>query len=514
MQYSNYNDLEKLIGLKKQKDINRQGILFKTKYNNYFYDTGTGKVILLDSESKIIIQALLDKEVTVEEFTQVLFRRKMREKANELIKFIEKENILSNAPIDHFLPLGDYLSEENMKCEQIIIELTGNCNLRCKYCIYNQHYTGNRNFNTSNIDFETARKGMEFVYRHRDSEQLAITFYGGEPLMNYSVMKQCIDYALENFTDCNLSFSFTTNLTLMTEERAEYLAQIPNLSILISIDGPEEIHNAARVYKNNMPTFSDAFRGLQTLSKAVNKYQNTSLIFNSVLMPPYTRSKFEEINSFFESLNFLPENTKVQATYPSPGSIPEHYYKEKERSGSDPYVDSIDWISWAKEKATDKPIIKNRRNLYSTVLETSLVRIHNRPLYDKPLGINFQNGCCIPGQRRLYLCTDGTYKICERIGNSPSIGNVKDGINLNAIKKYYLSDYEDASLEDCSKCWAIHLCDLCFASCYEKNGINIETKKSLCGEVRSRFKRWLSEYYETLECNPKRIEEISDIKVV
>ena len=55
---------------------------------------------------------------------------------------------------------------------------------------------------------------------------------------------------------------------------------------------------------------------------------------------------------------------------------------------------------------------------------------------------------------------------------------------------------------------------MCFASCYNENGIDKEAKRLLCGEVRSRFKRWLSEYYETLECNPQRIEEISHIKVV
>ena len=85
---------------------------------------------------------------------------------------------------------------------------------------------------------------------------------------------------------------------------------------------------------------------------------------------------------------------------------------------------------------------------------------------------------------------------------------------MELIRKYYLEDYEEASIEDCSKCWAIHLCDVCFASCYNENGIDKEAKRLLCGEVRSRFKRWLSEYYETLECNPQRIEEISHIKVV
>lgn len=45
----------------------------------------------------------------------------------------------------------------------------------------------------------------------------------------------------------NLSFSFTTNLTLMTDEIADYLASVPGMNIVLSIDGPEDIHNASRV---------------------------------------------------------------------------------------------------------------------------------------------------------------------------------------------------------------------------------------------------------------------------
>lgn len=87
----------------------------------------------------------------------------------------------------------------------------------------------------------------------------------------------------------------------MTKERAEYFAKIPNLSILVSIDGPEEIHNMARVYRNNMPTFEDAFNGLRVLAEAIKKNHNASLIFNCVLMPPYTKEKFEKINTFLKA---------------------------------------------------------------------------------------------------------------------------------------------------------------------------------------------------------------------
>lgn len=112
-------------------------------------------------------------------------------------------------------------------------------------------------------------------------------------------MRQCIDYSLEKMKDVELSFSFTTNLTLMTEEIAEYLAKVPRLSILLSMDGPEEIHDLARVKRNKQGSFQDAFTGLQILAEAVKKYNNTHLGFNAVLMPPYTVERFNKINDFF-----------------------------------------------------------------------------------------------------------------------------------------------------------------------------------------------------------------------
>ena len=215
----------------------------------------------------------------------------------------------------------------------------------------------------------------------------------GKPLVNFKVMKQCIDYALANLTECNLSFSFTTNLTLMTEKIADYLGQVPNLSIVLSMDGPAE--------------------------------------------------------------------------YPSKGTVPESYYLELQEKGYD---------------------------------------------VNAPINISYCNGCCIPGQRRLYVCTDGTYKVCERVGDSPSIGNVDNGVDTEAIKKYYLHEYEEKSIRNCSNCWALRLCDICYADCYDQNGINVQMKAGYCEEVRERYKSWLIKYYETIENNIDLVKKIDDIE--
>ena len=502
-------NIEKLCELKRTGEYRRLGKLFYTSQSTYLYDTGTGKVIKLDTEAQKCMECFFDAHTCEQDFRSVLVEVSSIE---SICAFIQKENLLCNPEITHFMDLSPFYTEESLQCEQLTIELTGNCNLRCKYCVYNDFYEGNRAFNTSNIDFETAKKAIDYVYAHSSEERLAITFYGGEPLLNFKVMKQCIDYCLENIKHKQVYFSFTTNLTLMTKEIADYVAQIPNMGILLSLDGPEEIHNRARVKRGGEGSFHDAYRGLLYLAEAVEKYQNTTLSFNAVLMPPYTVEQFNAINDFFEGLDFLPANTEVRATYPSPGSIPDSFIADLKTLGIST-LEETTWLSWAKTKTNNTIVLGETKNIYSDVLKAGLTHIHNRLLHEKPMGIVHYNGCCIPGKRRLYVCTDGSYKVCERIGNAPTIGHVDSGIDLESIKKFYLAKYEEKSILDCAQCWAVNLCDICYAQCYDKNGLNIEEKRKLCHQVKNRYLQWLGDYHELMETHPEVIEEISKIEV-
>lgn len=500
---------EELYDLKRTKQFRRMGKLFYTSQSTYLYDTGTGKVVKLDQNSKKLFEALFSEETNDAEFLSIL---NGIDTQKEVLAFIDKEHLLCNPPVIEFALVNSHYFEKDLECGQIIIELTGNCNLRCKYCIYNDFYEGNRSFNTSNIDFETARKAIDYAHAHRDPNHFAVTFYGGEPLLNFSVMRQCIDYCLNTFVGEEIYFSLTTNLTLMTEEVAEYLAQVPNMGILASIDGPEEVHDMARIKANGKGSFQEAYRGLKILSKAIDKYKKTRLSFNAVVMPPYTTERFNLINDFFESLTFLPESTEVRATYPTVGTISETYLNDLQIRGL-AVTEEARLADWAREKGETDNFSGPKRNLYTKSLEDALVKIQNRPLYQKPMNHFHRNGCCIPGKRRLYVCTDGSYRVCERVGTAPVIGNVDIGIDVNAVISKYINEYDEQSLPDCSNCWAINLCDVCYALCYDEQGMNVNMKKAECIHLRERFVKWLQYYHELLEREPDKIEEISQIEL-
>jgi len=499
-----------LVALKKSNIVNRLGCLFEARKRTYFYDTGTGKAVMLDQKVKDIFENLFSPNSNAQEFC-LKWKQLTVENQNEICSFLNKENLLQCPPLKKFSSSITDFSTKKIEIEQIILELTEKCNLRCKYCIYNDYNKGNRDFSSSDMTFDIAKKSIDYGFAHH-AKHFAITFYGGEPLVNFSLMKQCINYSLKNAPECELTFSFTTNLTLMTPEIANFLVQIPGMNIVLSLDGPQEIHNTARVYANNKPTFEDAMRGLTHLTDAIKRHSSsTNLTVNSVFMPPYSVEKLEYINNFFENLDILPKTCTVKITYPSPGTIPERYLTELQTNSPSISETPNPLVEWMYKKAEEINFSECTKNLYYQQLQDVLARIHQRFLVNKPYETFARNGCCTPGQRRLYITTSGMFKICERIGDSPNIGDVNHGLDIDSIKKYYFDDYDAKSIPECANCWAIRLCNICYASCFSMGGINMEKKIFLCNTVRELFKEWLGLYYTILETHPERLDYMREL---
>ena len=69
----------------------------------------------------------------------------------------------------------------------------------------------------------------------------------------------------------------------------------------------------------------------------------------------------------------------------------------------------------------------------------------------------------MPGQRKNFIDVDGHIHICERIStHAPAIGHVDTGFDFETIKKVYIDNYAEKSLKDCSGCWGLRLCDICY----------------------------------------------------
>lgn len=141
------------------------------------------------------------------------------------------------------------------KVKSMILLISEGCNFACTYC-FGQY--GEKN---AIMDEKTALNAVDLAKKLEISE---LGFFGGEPLLNFELIKTVVEYIEKN----NLSFNLgiTTNGSLVTEKIARYLAD-KRIHVSVSMDGEENQHNKTRVYKNGEKTYEDVERGIELLKK-------------------------------------------------------------------------------------------------------------------------------------------------------------------------------------------------------------------------------------------------------
>jgi uncharacterized protein len=501
-----HEEIERLFEIKYNSGIQRLGKLFSTGQNIYYYDTGTGKVLQLDDDAFKIMQSLfeLPDVNTVDELMRV--QGMSISAINVFCQTVVDEHLFRAFKPDRlYTPGHNELLEDqvNNELSQVILELTGRCNLRCGYCIYNEECDLNRDFNNSDMSLEIAKASIDYAAKH-SGEKIAVTFYGGEPLLKFDLLKWAVEYSLKTLNGKKITFSLTTNLTLVTKEIADYLAIVPGMGVVCSLDGPEYVQNLYRKYANGEGSFSRAIRGLKLMSDSFSKSEN-ALSINAVFAPPYSHDKLNDINSFFAGLDFLPPNVDINIGYVAEGSLPNAEIKLKNKHNVSPQVMDPLW-SWLEERALIRPVIRDDINdISSSGIESSLISIEKRYLTDTPGEFYPFNGCCTPGARRLYITTNGELYVCERVGASPSIGNIVEGIDFDRLKKYYVEDYSEGSIEQCQDCWAIRLCSVCYAHNYTEIGFDSYEKNRKCNLRRSVHLKDLTLYHIVRENSPEKL---------
>lgn len=362
----------------------------------------------------------------------------------------------------------------NHNLQMILLEVTEKCNLRCGYCVYNELFTEKRNHYEFDMPLKTGLKAIDYLKNHSDkTEKISIGFYGGEPLLNFNLIKNIVNYAKDQIKK-GLLFTITTNGTMINKEIASYLSS-EDFSVLVSLDGPEEIHDLWRKDKLNRGSFKKTLKGLVQLSE-VYKNKLSKLSLSMVYAPPYYKDKLEKIADFISNNECIPDNIRVTITYPEVGSVPGIFsYMKGESNFSD--CSLAKWMADSYYKNFEK---NKAQNPLAKPMEKSLATLLKRPLYDYPMKWIPMNGCCIPGERKLFFTARGDIEICERVKSAPKLGNIEDGLNKEVLIKKYIEEYSKKSLSDCSKCWMARLCSICYQHAFMNGEINLEMKKYYC----------------------------------
>lgn len=494
----------------------RLGKTFRTKNKFLFLDTGTGKVIEVNENVYRVLDCLF-KTNNFDKIMEInLPEEKIVEALNEISESINNMHILS-APLLSYDNVGkshinNYEKALQNNMHSITLELSEQCNLRCKYCIYNKDYSSYREFSPHNMSYDTAKAAVDFLMKNSPlKEKVSVGFYGGEPLLQFPLIKKVVEYINEKYSERNVFYTMTSNMTLMTSEKASFLSSIKNFSIVASIDGPKEIHNENRLFENGKGSFDAAYNGLITYASIHKKSINSDkpIMCSLVLSEPYTEEKFEKINSFFADIN-KKYKVGVLISYVSYDPKSTKYIPIEERPEND----------WKDENyyVYDPLMIWNYQNIDSRnftddYFTQEMLNIHIRSISDQPMCNYSLNGCCIPGSRRLYVTAKGDFLPCERVGSSFSIGNVVDGFDLEKIRKNYIDDFIEQEIKYCGECWAINLCSNCYISCFGENDVDFSYRHSTCKSTRKRISESLSLYHELMSSHPDIIMKLNDIEI-
>jgi uncharacterized protein len=488
--------------------------LIKNSSGYYLYDTGTNKILECNQNVFSLLNDLMRNEFdrAVTNFIDKFGESNFFDAAGEILDAISNEKILSAQKAtgfglsDHFRNLKDVLKSSVMG---INLEVTEQCNLRCVYCIYQDHVTEKRNYGSKEMSLDMAHKAIDFLKSHSvDNKKVSIGFYGGEPLMRFDFMRQSVAYANQIFTgEQEITFNVTTNATLITGEIADFLAS-EDFVVTVSLDGPREYHDRFRLDTLGNGSFARTIQGMKLLTEKFKQYGKGNLLINVVYTPPFNMQKLDAVNQFIEGLEWLPSNVHVNTTYPSDNSIPQEYVSQ------DDLEEERFLFDWAIDNYKDD--FNQSDSVVKGQIEERFSKFIKRSVLNEPVDAFMLNGCCVPGQKKNYITVDGYILACEKMpGNSPPLGHVESGFDFETIEKVYIEEYSRKSLERCAQCWGLRLCDVCYLYAFNDEGeLDMEKKSRHCRSVMQNVENTLCHFVTLLKANPEKLDYLYHFDII
>jgi uncharacterized protein len=364
----------------------------------------------------------------------------------------------------------------------LVLNVTNQCNLACTYCY---EYGEDKIVDTEQgrqpkfMSAATARDSIEFLLK--ESGRVAhLTFFGGETLLNFPVLKETIAYARRRAADVgkSIDFSLTTNATLLRSEIIDFLAE-NGIAVTVSMDGPRELQNKFRVFHNGAGSYDVVVPRIKEL---LRKHRSrpigarVTLTSDTLDITRIYRHLTEELG-FFE-VGFAPVTTSPTRQYAiSDGGF--DYMLEQFRELAREFRDRV---------------AENRHHGFSNVKDT-LEEIHKGVSKPYPCGA---------GLGLLGVSTDGDVAVCHRFAGSEThkLGTVRDGIDREA-QAAFLDQHHIADKTDCHTCWARPLCaGGCYHEAHVRYGTTRRPNLHYCEWIRGWTETCLQIYADLSVRNP------------
>ena len=168
---------------------------------------------------------------------------------------------------DIYEPKADVLKNRHTELKALCLHVAHTCNLSCSYCFASQgKFHGERAL----MSFETGKRALDFLIENSgDRVNLEVDFFGGEPLMNWQVVKDLVAYArsIEKEHGKNFRFTLTTNGVGVDDDVIEF-ANREMHNVVLSLDGRKEIHDRFRVHHDGKGSYDEIVPKFQKFVKA------------------------------------------------------------------------------------------------------------------------------------------------------------------------------------------------------------------------------------------------------
>lgn len=369
------------------------------------------------------------------------------------------------------------------RMNELILQVTQSCNLVCSYCPFANRTDGGfqRNHSSKKMEWETARKSIDlFLENSSEIDNVGIGFYGGEPFMNFPLIRQAVEYADKLFVGKNVEYSLTTNGTLMTDEIISYLKD-HDFRVMFSIDGPESIHDINRRKADGSGSFRDAVSSLKKLWAAYGSRAKEKIRINTVINP---ETDFDEVTHLFDDPFFeesrigifpnLASSNKLENEIQSRSDFNEKFSYDRFRA----MMSRLGLVKGIKlDPISDFMALRQ-------IEKTEMISEGDGRLGD----ITAPGGPCIPGQRRLFVNADGNFYPCEKVNElseDTMIGNINDGIDL--VQAERLINISQLTEDACRECYAFRHCASCGVNSVGESRLTQESKLAHCPDIRKNF---------------------------
>lgn len=371
----------------------------------------------------------------------------------------------------------------------ITFEVTQRCNLQCAYCVYGPLYLNQENTHNKDLSFEKAKAVLDyFVSKIKKGSSvrkiLTLGFYGGEPLLNFELIKQIVEYSKSiRSSIVDFEYTITTN-ALLLDKYLDFLAKNDFIT-LISLDGDYNASNY-RITSNGTNPFTVIYNNIEQLKNQYPEYFKYRVSFNSVLHNK--NSTLDTVRYINDKFRKLPLFSTLSSISVNPDKL--RTYRKMYRSLSDDITNCKEQL----EKdifLTISPDINFLRKFFSNLLGRRITDL--RFLLSDDPNINYiPTATCSPFSFKVFVSSDGKIHSCEKVGYKYSLGEVTDQNELILDHEKIADTYNnllDKVKDQCFNCYNIYTCSNCI---FESQGkCNCVTQKV--------FKKRISKYITELQ---------------